>query len=221
MAYVYRHIRLDKNQPFYIGIGKEDSHIFKRAYYKSKQKRNKIWIDIVNKTSYEIEILFNDITWEEACQKETEFIDLYGRINLGTGTLANMTNGGEGTFGLKWSEESRLKNSIRQKEEKAYWFNKKFTEDHKEKISDSLKGKLVSEETKKKISNSLKGENHPQYGKTSFKATKLIDTSTGVMYDSIDLCQKHTNYKKLSEKLRGIRRNNTPIVYLKNDNDDS
>jgi hypothetical protein len=24
MAYLYRHIRLDKNQPFYIGIGKDD-----------------------------------------------------------------------------------------------------------------------------------------------------------------------------------------------------
>lgn len=24
MAYVYRHIRLDKNEPFYIGIGKDE-----------------------------------------------------------------------------------------------------------------------------------------------------------------------------------------------------
>jgi hypothetical protein len=29
MAYLYRHIRLDTNQPFYIGIGKEDNG---RAY---------------------------------------------------------------------------------------------------------------------------------------------------------------------------------------------
>jgi hypothetical protein len=221
MAYVYRHIRLDKNEPFYIGIGKQDGYVFKRAHYKSKQKRNKIWIDITNKTSYEVEILFDNVTWEEACQKEEEFINLYGRINLGTGTLANMTDGGDGTFGLKWSEESKLNNSIRQKEEKAYWFNKKFTKDHKENISNSLRGKLVSSETKKKISNSLKGENHPQYGKTSFKATKVIDTSTDIIYDSIELCQRCTNYKKLSEKLRGIRKNNTPILYLKHHDNDS
>ena len=31
MAYVYRHIRLDKNEPFYIGIGKDDSGEYKRA----------------------------------------------------------------------------------------------------------------------------------------------------------------------------------------------
>jgi hypothetical protein len=29
MAYVYRHIRLDKNEPFYIGIGSDSS--FARA----------------------------------------------------------------------------------------------------------------------------------------------------------------------------------------------
>ena len=47
MAYVYRHIRVDKNEPFYIGIGKDDGYEFKRAYYKSIEKRNKIWIDIL------------------------------------------------------------------------------------------------------------------------------------------------------------------------------
>lgn len=221
MAYVYRHIRLDKNEPFYIGIGKDGDCTFKRAYYKSKQKRNKIWIDIVNKTPYNVEILFDNISWEEACKKEIEFITLYGRINLGTGTLANLTNGGEGTFGLKWSEKSRLRNSIRQKEEKAYWFDKKFTEQHKEKISNSLKGRHPSLETKRKISSSLKGEKHPQYGKTSFRAVKVIDTSTGVIYDSIALCQSNTNYNKLSEKLRGTRKNNTPIIYLKDYNGNS
>ena len=35
MAILYRHIRLDKNVPFYIGIGKD----IKRAY--SKSNRNK------------------------------------------------------------------------------------------------------------------------------------------------------------------------------------
>ena len=34
MAVVYRHIRLDKNEPFYIGIGKN----IKRAYEKSRKE---------------------------------------------------------------------------------------------------------------------------------------------------------------------------------------
>ena len=39
MAYVYMHIREDKNEPFYIGIGNDDNG-YKRAY--SKRNRNTI-----------------------------------------------------------------------------------------------------------------------------------------------------------------------------------
>lgn len=213
MAYLYRHIRLDKNEPFYIGIGKDDDSNFKRAYYKSKQKRNKIWIDIINKTSYKVEILFENLFWEEACEKEKEFISLYGRLNINTGILANMTDGGEGTFGLKWSEESKLKNNIRLKKIKKYWQDKTFTENHKQNISNALKGRVHSVDTRTKISNSLKGEKHQFYGKSTPISKKVINTSTNIIYDSIRLCEKYTGYKKLSEKLSGKRKNNTSITY--------
>jgi len=91
MAYVYRHIRLDKNEPFYIGIA---THL-KRAYDK-KSRKNKIWQVIVAKSDYRIEILFDDLTREEALEKEKELILLYGRITKGTGCLANMDDGGGG-----------------------------------------------------------------------------------------------------------------------------
>jgi hypothetical protein len=100
MICVYRHIRLDKNEPFYIGIGS-----MKRAY--SKQGRNVIWKNIVKKTDYRVDILFEDLTREEACEKEIEFIKLYGRKDLGTGTLSNRTDGGEGTG--NHSDETKLK----------------------------------------------------------------------------------------------------------------
>ena len=66
MAYVYRHIRLDKNEPFYIGIGSDAT--YQRA--NSKKGRNKIWNDIVSKTDYEVEILCDKLNWENACIKE-------------------------------------------------------------------------------------------------------------------------------------------------------
>ncbi len=94
MAYVYRHIRLDKNEPFYIGIGKH----YSRAY--KKNDRNSLWKKIANKTDYEIEILFDDLTLGKAKEKEIEFIKLYGRINKKTGILANLTDGGDGCSGL-------------------------------------------------------------------------------------------------------------------------
>lgn len=103
MAYVYRHIRIDKNEPFYIGIGSDMTN--KRA--NEKARRSKLWKKIVAKSDYEIEIMLNDITYEEAKLKEIEFIKLYGRIDLGNGTLANLTNGGDGT--INPSQETRDK----------------------------------------------------------------------------------------------------------------
>lgn len=43
MAYVYRRIRLDKNEPFYIGIG-TDTKNYKRANVRSL--RNRVWKNI-------------------------------------------------------------------------------------------------------------------------------------------------------------------------------
>lgn len=103
MAYVYRHIRKDTNQVFYIGIGTDNKGKHTRA--KSKA-RNRYWKRIVEKSDYEIEILFDDITKEEAISKEIEFISIYGRRDLNKGTLANLTDGGEGVVNM--SEEGRL-----------------------------------------------------------------------------------------------------------------
>jgi hypothetical protein len=105
MAYLYRHIRLDKNEPFYIGISASKS--LKRAYDVEPSRRNRIFNGIVAKTECEVEILFDDLTWEQACEKEKEFIILYGRKDLKTGTLANLSDGGEGTTGVIVTEKKR------------------------------------------------------------------------------------------------------------------
>ena len=69
--YLYRHIRLDTNRVFYIGIGK--SRCYSRA--KSKLDRNKHWINITRKTDYAIEIIVDSLSKDEAEQKEKEFND--------------------------------------------------------------------------------------------------------------------------------------------------
>lgn len=107
MAYVYRHIRLDKNQPFYIGIGSDSK--YNRAY--SKNNRNNYWNNIVNKFDYRVDIIMDDLTWEEACDKEIELIELYGRIDLNLGTLVNLTNGGDGMSGINMTKETLIKYS--------------------------------------------------------------------------------------------------------------
>ena len=103
IGYLYRHIRLDKNEPFYIGIGyTSNNYALKGRYRASTSKgRNPIWKKIVAKTNYEIEILFEDLPLDKLAEKEIEFIKLYGKICNGTGTLANITDGGLGTLGSK------------------------------------------------------------------------------------------------------------------------
>ncbi len=102
--YLYRHTRLDKNEPFYVGIGTveelhKESHFY-RSYYKrafNKNNRSNLWKNIINKTDYEVEILLESDDYEFIKQKEIEFIALYGRRDLKEGCLVNLTDGGEGS----------------------------------------------------------------------------------------------------------------------------
>ena len=150
MAIVYRHIRKDKNEPFYIGISLDKYRPYR------KHGRNKIWKDIVSKTPYEVEILFDDISREYACEKEIEFISLYGRINNGTGILSNLTDGGDGTLGYQITEEQRQKMILTHKGMSGL----KHTEKTKEKIRTSNTGKVFDETRKKNISLSKIGKSN-------------------------------------------------------------
>jgi hypothetical protein len=151
MAIVYQHRRLDTNEIFYIGIGKDE----KRAY--AKDKRNIHWKRIINKTDYEIEITHRDIIWEEACSIEKYLISFWGRKDLGQGTLVNLTDGGEGIVGQIFSNESRKKMSESTKGDKnpmynkTIWLGKKHSDISIQKMSDAKKGKKLTEEHKQKM----------------------------------------------------------------------
>lgn len=147
MPYVYRHIRLDNNTVFYIGIGNDN------RYNRANEKKNRgpHWKNIVKKTDYEVEILFEHEDYNFIKEKEVEFISLYGRNDLGLGTLCNKTNGGDGCLGLVHTDEAKLKMSIPNK-------GKIISEEQKKKVSEFHKGKVLSEETKLKISLAHKGK---------------------------------------------------------------
>lgn len=126
--YLYRHIRLDKGTPFYIGVGtkstkKPNFRSIKNEYLRgyTYHKENSIWKNVVSKTTYIVEILMESDDYNFILSKEKEFIALYGRMNLKTGILANLTDGGEGNPGRKgkpmsddlkkiFSERMRLNN---------------------------------------------------------------------------------------------------------------
>lgn len=140
MAYVYRHIRLDTNKVFYIGIGTRSS--YKRA--KTTYRRNAYWKNITSKTKWCYEIIFDDISLEDAKLKEIELIKLYGREDKGEGTLCNLTDGGDATVGYIVKDEMKKILSEINK-------GKKLSEEHKRKMSESHKGKIFSEDTINKM----------------------------------------------------------------------
>lgn len=103
MAYVYIHTRLDKNEVFYVGIGSDNQGKYIRA--NSKKRRSKFWKDIVEHTNYIIDIVYDNLSWKDACEKEIELINKYGRRDIGTGTLCNLTIGGDGVNGYRHNSE--------------------------------------------------------------------------------------------------------------------
>jgi hypothetical protein len=205
MACIYRHIRLDKNEPFYIGIGKDT----KRAFY--KLRRNGLWNNIVAKSEYEVEILMEDISYQEALKKEKEFISLYGRIDKKTGTLANLTDGGEGTIGAIRTEEYR-------KNVSKSLTGRKIPIEVIEKRSKTNKGRVFSEERNKKISEAKKGVKRPymQYGK-HINAIKICNSVTGECYSSMkEAAEKNgIKYTTLSGILHGAQKNKTNLYILR------
>ena len=149
MAYIYKHIRKDTNEIFYIGIGK----IRKRI--NSIANRNSHWKHIVNKVGFDYEIIEDNLSWEEACEKEKYWIKFYGRQDLNEGILVNMTNGGDGVIGntnRKHSEETKIKigNSNRGKVGNKTGLT--FSDETKLKMRLSAIGKYKSIETRLKMS---------------------------------------------------------------------
>jgi len=211
MAYVYRHIRLDKNEPFYIGIGSDENGKYIRA--NNINKRNKFWKNITNKTKYRVEILFDDLSLEEAKEKEKEFISLYGRKNLKLGTLCNLTDGGDGAVGLIVTKETRKKIADSERGELNYFYGKQLSEEHRDKISKGLQGKKKSFEHIINMSKSRIGK------KVGFKheGSKIVlDLSTGIYYECAREASEIFNvkYSTLRCWLNGANKNKSELIYV-------
>jgi hypothetical protein len=100
----YYHKRLDTGEIFYVGIGEPN-----RPY--EDGSRNPHWHHIVDKVGYEVLVIKENITWEDACEWEVSEIKRIGRRDLDLGPLVNLTDGGEGTQGVIMTEERRKNTS--------------------------------------------------------------------------------------------------------------
>jgi len=227
MAYVYRHIRLDKNEPFYIGIGSDN--LFKRAFDNKSSRRNIIWNKIINKTQYRVDIIIDNISWEEACNKEKEFISLYGRIDKKNGILSNLTDGGDGTLGVLVTDEKKLLMSKRFSGKMNPMYGKKNSPESIAKgiqkrigVAPWNKGlkNIYSKESISKMSESSKGKTAWNKGLKNVNgigmAKIVLDLSNGIFYDSIKETSLYNNYKHstLKSKLNGSNKNNTKFILV-------
>jgi hypothetical protein len=102
--YVYAHYIPGEPQPFYVGRGCN-----KRAY--RLDGRSKWWKSIVKKYGYEVKILYEKLSNSMANEIEKQLIAEYGRRDIGTGCLVNLTDGGNGMVGLVVTDEHRKNNS--------------------------------------------------------------------------------------------------------------
>ena len=182
MAGLYKHIRLDKNEPFYIGIFEDKRRPFE------KSRRNNLWDKIVAKTNYKVEIIEEGLTWEEVCQMEKDLIKKYGRIDKGTGILTNLTDGGDGAVGLIRSEEhcNKISESLT---------GRKLTEEHKKNTSEGRMGIKDSQETKSKKSLIKKGKKPNNFGKK--RSASAIEGTTKTLYGNQYAAGENNHKSKL------------------------
>lgn len=122
-------------------------------------------------------ILYDELTFEEACYVEAVLISKYESTNNHKGY--NITSGGDSFkhsdetkqilrnlhLGKPMPDEVKQKISISNSGEKAYWYGRRRSTETCEKISKAKTGKSVPIETRKKISDSLKGDGCYWHGK--------------------------------------------------------
>ena len=124
--YVYQYLRKD-GTPYYVGKG-----IRTRAFESHKRDNG---TDLLPHDKSQIQIVKENLTELEAYQLEKELIARYGRKDIGTGILRNMSDGGEGAPGriYRHSIEAKQKISAALKGKS----KKPFTDEHKKNMSKS------------------------------------------------------------------------------------
>lgn len=163
--YVYKWIRLDTNQVFYIGKGHGNR-------YKDRSMRNKYFNNVVNKVGIDnikIEIIESNLDEATAFEKEKYYIKYYKDAGH---KLTNMTSGGEGSS--DWYKFLSEEEKERHKEISKSFLGRHHTEETKKKMSKSMTGLKhnFTEESRQRLIDSVKSRPAPFKGKHLSEETK-------------------------------------------------
>jgi len=145
--YTYAYLRED-GTPYYIGKGC-GNRAYKRHGRLPVPPRNRILI------------LKKNLTQTEACRHEIYMIAVFGRKDLNTGCLWNMTDGGDGVGRRVWTPEQRVHQSKKHT-------GKRMSVTARLKMREAKLGTQASEKTREKMSKAGKGRTqHPEWSEQS------------------------------------------------------
>lgn len=161
--YVYEWIRLDTNEPFYIGKGKGN------RWCALTRGNNKHFNRIVKNYPVAVSILEDNLDEKTAYEYEIYYINEYKNMGL---PLVNITDGGDGVtlvgeknpmYGRPWWDENTPPEKIEKWKKKIAHFGesngnygREYTEEEREKMRKAKKGKFL-------------GKDNPNYGNDTLK----------------------------------------------------
>ena len=205
--YTYTYFHPLTNIPVYVGKGTNKRFL---VHFKRPHKFGN-WL---RKRQDEGISPYPEINWnlseDEAFAKEKELIAKYGRVDLKTGTLFNLTDGGDGTSGMKLSQEARDKISAanrrrklsQEARDKLSASHKAMTQETRDKLSASAKGRKMSQEARDKMSVAAKGRTHkPHSQETRDKMSAAHKAMTQETRDKLSIAQKAYCAKKREERV--------------------
>ena len=222
MFYIYHLIDPRNNMPFYVGYSEHrtngttryDDHIneaikYERIKHHKNQSHNTMKIGVIRKILFQnLQVGFSIIREtsdiNEIKQLEINEIAKYGRRDLGTGILTNMTDGGD-ILGSRVISESERKQRVQtRRKNSTTWHSEstkeaiskahqgktcgpswnsgktKETDERLLKMSQTLTGRTASPETKEKLSKMRIGKGNSFFGKTHSEETKKLMSENSI-----------------------------------------
>ena len=178
--YIYAYLRFN-GTPYYIGKGSRNRSKTKAKWERISPPKNKNKIIVMESNLSEL----------GAFALERRYIKWWGRKNIGTGILRNLTDGGEGGSGCKHTAEAKEKHRLAALGNKAN-MGRRFSIEHKNNLSKShigintwRNGKHWSEEIKDKMRKAQKGKKltsvHIENIKKAQRARRIRELSEGIL----------------------------------------
>lgn len=206
MAYVYIYYDPRKTpiEPIYIGKGIDDRmyhHVNKKCHNPILERK----LTKIKELGLEpiIEKIQDNLSDEDALKLEIELISKYGRIDLETGTLCNLTEGGEGSSGRIVSDETKKIWSEQRKGKKqteaqyAANCNRTMSEERKQELREQNKGKdFLTPEQREKIRLKSIGRTPSEETRKLWSEQRKGKKQTPAQY-AANCNRVYTNYKKV------------------------